>query len=370
MDERTKILFNWGISDTTGWGIYGLNLLIYGNKHRKYDLRAINKANFLYPLDPFVSKIIAEKTNLSHPIALKQDDIFLAALGADLLSPRNNKYRHIGVIFHESNPLTKEHVAHLNKFEFIIAGSSWGASILEDHGIKTQTVIQGVDLDLFRPTPKKHLKERFVIFSGGKLEYRKGQDLLLKAFSVFASRHSDVVLVTAWRSYWENASALGSINRSGICEPLHSTKDANQAIDDWTFRNNINPKQVIHLNIVPNRLLPEVFREVDLAIFPNRCEAGTNLVAMEALAFGLPCLISINTGHLDIIKSNNCIPLNQQKAIHEEGRMGWGESSIDEIIDLMEAAYQGKLKTDPTTIRKSMEEYSWEHSIQSMLKLF
>jgi glycosyltransferase involved in cell wall biosynthesis len=369
MDDRTKILFNWGISDTTGWGIYGLNLLIHGHKHFKYDLRGINKAQFLYPLDPFASKIVSEKTNSSPPIVLKQDDIFLAALGADLQSPTHNKYRHIGVIFHESNPLSEEHVAHLNKFEFIIAGSTWGASILEKCGIKTKTIIQGVDLDLFRWTPKKYFKDKFVVFSGGKLEYRKGQDILIKAFSIFASRHSDVVLVTAWRSYWEN-TVFGSINRSGVCEPLLPSKDVKQSIYDWTVRNKINPQQVIHLDVVPNRLMPEVFREVDLAVFPNRCEAGTNLVAMEALAFGLPCLISKNTGHLDIIKSNNCIPLTEQRAIPKEGRMDWGESSIDEIVDLMEAAYQGKLKLDITKARKSMEEHSWENSIDSMFELF
>jgi len=75
------------------------------------------------------------------------------------------------------------------------------------------------------------------------------------------------------------------------------------------------PNQVLCLDTAPNRLMPDVFREVDLAVFPNRCEAGTNLVAMEALAFGLPCLISQNTGHLDIIQNNNAIPLTVQKPI-------------------------------------------------------
>ena len=163
---------------------------------------------------------------------------------------------------------------------------------------------------------------------------------------------------------------FGSINRSGINEPLHPSKDIKQSIHDWTVRNKINPEQVIHLDVVPNRLMPEVFREVDLAVFPNRCEAGTNLVAMEALAFGLPCLISKNTGHLDIIKSDNCIPLTEQRNLNEEGFIGWGESSVDQIVELMEAAYQGKLKTDSAKTRKSMEEYSWELSIESLFKLF
>ena len=60
--------------------------------------------------------------------------------------------------------------------------------------------------------------------------------------------------------------------------------------------------------------MPEVLREVDVAVFPNRCEGGTNLVAMEALASGLTCILSKNTGHLDLIRADNCLPLATQAA--------------------------------------------------------
>jgi hypothetical protein len=39
-----------------------------------------------------------------------------------------------------------------------------------------------------------------VVFSGGKLEHRKGQDLVIRAFVRFVQRHPDAVLVTAWGS--------------------------------------------------------------------------------------------------------------------------------------------------------------------------
>jgi hypothetical protein len=56
---------------------------------------------------------------------------------------------------------------------------------------------------LFRPRPKTGWHgDRFKIFSGGKLEFRKGQDLVLLAFRAFAHRHSDVLLGTAWSQPW------------------------------------------------------------------------------------------------------------------------------------------------------------------------
>ena len=47
--------------------------------------------------------------------------------------------------------------------------------------------------------------------------------------------------------------------------------------------------------------LRDALRRADVALFPNRCEGGNNLVAMESIASGVPVILSANTGHLDII---------------------------------------------------------------------
>jgi glycosyltransferase involved in cell wall biosynthesis len=92
---------------------------------------------------------------------------------------------------------------------------------------------------------------------------------------------------------------------------------------------------------------------------------------MEALAFGLPSIISRNTGHLDIIKGDNCIPLESQSLIDKlSGAQGWGESSVNELVDLMEEVYQGRLRVDSNEARESMLLHTWEHSINSMMDLF
>jgi hypothetical protein len=45
-------------------------------------------------------------------------------------------------------------------------------------------------------------KGKFVVFSGGKLEMRKGQDIVIAAFEKFAAKHKDAILVTAWHNQW------------------------------------------------------------------------------------------------------------------------------------------------------------------------
>lgn len=369
MHEKIKLCFDWGISDHYGWGIYGFNLVMYGQMSNAFQIIPLQKPSFLYPLDPLAHKFITERLPPPNTaVELKSHDILLSSLGNSNQISIKNKFRNIGVIFNETNPLPQDEINRLKNFEFVICGSSWNAITLENFGIKTHRVIQGVDLELFRSSPKKYLKDKFVIFSGGKLEYRKGQDLMLKAFSIFAKRHQDTVLVTAWRSLWERQIAQ-TVNESNVCEQLVPSEDMGRSINEWIIKNGVNLDQVICLESTPNRLMPEVFREVDLAVFPNRCEGGTNLVAMEALAYGLPCLISKNTGHLDIIIKDNCFPLTDQKPIHGEGKSDWGESSVPEIVDLMEECYQGKIKINPSTARGSMLGHSWENTINSMLTL-
>ncbi len=41
-----------------------------------------------------------------------------------------------------------------------------------------------------------------MVFSGGKFELRKGQDVVIRAYRVLQDRHPDVMLVNAWFNPW------------------------------------------------------------------------------------------------------------------------------------------------------------------------
>jgi glycosyltransferase involved in cell wall biosynthesis len=276
------------------------------------------------------------------------------------------KLHEVGVIFFETNPLPSVEINKLLDFELIIAGSSWNHRALTDMGIvNVKTVIQGINTDLFKPSAKKVFRDRFVVFSGGKLEYRKGQDIALKAFSIFSEKHTDALLVAAWRSDWENKFSE-SINNSNLCSELKINNDFQSSMRAWIERNGIKPSQYLLIDSISNSMMNNVYSEVDVAIFPNRCEGGTNLVAMEAMSSGITCIISKNTGHLDIIKQGNCIALTTQGPLKRQATEGWGESSVEEIVSHLEAAYdRGPL--DRLTVSSSMVNYSWKNSIGALL---
>ena len=85
------------------------------------------------------------------------------------------------------------------------------------------------------------------------------------------------------------------------------------AISPWLEVNGIPRSNVCLLPCVVNRQLPHLIKQADVAVFASRCEGGTNLMAMETLACGVPTLISANTGHLDLLAMGfgHALPMGQ-----------------------------------------------------------
>ena len=363
-----KIVFDWQPADHFGWGIYGLNLIVHATAMGHLPI-PLQKPSFLFPLDPLSrSAIQGAVARAGGGIQVTKDDLVLSALGNGVQGPRHKGPRNFGVIFFEHAPLSADSVARLREYDLVVTGSSWNAQVLKRLGLRVENVIQGVDQDHFRPQPKRFLRDRFVVFSGGKLEYRKGQDILVKAFSIFSKRHPDALLISAWRSPWDKNLST-SVNESGLCAPLTLDEDVGKSMRAWLVQNGISEQQFFCLEAVPNRLMPEVFREVDLAVFPNRCEGGTNLVAMEALSSGICCAIAANSGQLDLIQEANCLVLEQQSAIHRPGCEGWGESSVDELLDIMERRYSNADLVPQSTARASIAQWTWASAVQQLVSI-
>jgi len=369
MSKKT-VLFDWEVADTFGWGVYGLNLMLRGQGPGRRVVPTVwppQKYSISSPLT--LEHLLRLRNSWEPTIRAQSSDVFLTGLGNSNTAIKLPKMRNVGVIFFEANPLPSQEVQKLAEFEFVVAGSTWNFECLSKFGVRARLVVQGVDLERFRPAVKRLFKDRFVVFSGGKLEHRKGQDIVVKAFSAFAQRHPEALLICSWASPW-GGRFVGPMNETGLLKtPFIDRSDFCVATRAWLEGNGISPSQSIVLPSVPNFAMPEVFREVDIAIFPNRCEGGTNLVAMEALASGLVCAISCNTGHLDLIGDRNCIPLRTQLPVRggANGFLDWGESSVEEVLETLESAFFRRHGVTPERARASVSQLSWEKTIDSLL---
>lgn len=251
--------------------------------------------------------------------------------------------RNIGVIAFEDTFFDQPLIARARQYERIVVHSSYNRDLLIEAGFTNiDCILQGVDpeeLQILPPTGA--FEDRFVVFSGGKLEFRKGQDLVIAAFRIFHARHPDSVLITAWHNPWPHLA--GSIAESRLtptpAEINHST--GRLKISEWAIRHGAPSNGFIDLGFLSRDQIAPVLAECHAAIFPNRCEGATNLVAMEAMACGVPSIISNNTGHRDLLRAGVALPITLQYPVYDPqmNRRGWGESSVEEMVMHLETLY-------------------------------
>jgi len=383
-DGPSWLGLNWQLSLSSGWGIAGLNMA------RAMESDGRFKAVPLYPsiqlksvredLMGFSAKLrlreeeVAKLTSEEKEGRLICDFPVVHSLGNELHfhkglqrsdQPECQGSQNYSIVFFEDNSPNEYTTENAGQFEIIFGGSSWNTRVLKEHGLANiDTFLQGVDLGLFSPKRKQD-NEKFIIFSGGKLEYRKGQDIIVVAFREFVKNHPDAILATTWHNPWEESMA--GIVDGGMVEGVPAkNRDGTFEFPEWAGANGISPEHFHDCGLVPNHLMPKLFSQVDVAVFPNRCEGGTNLVAMEAMASGIPCVLSTNTGHLDLIDEGNCYPLLQQGEITPKagfaGTRDWGESNVAEVVEHFERIYtdRAEARRRGEQATKFMQDWSWE----------
>jgi glycosyltransferase involved in cell wall biosynthesis len=389
-DGRQPLVFAWGVSSFFGWGLYGLNLAISLANHPIFSpvaAMAFGPGDLV--LDPLRENLIQAVGALSADLwaslaALPQPEAHINApllmgLGKDLhaVTAAGDKFLtgqpSIGVTFIEHSTLSDVGRRRADQFALIIAGSTWNESVLRANGIvATTTVLQGVDTSLFHPAPcTGRFRDRFVVFSGGKLEYRKGQDLVVKAFRIFQQRHPEALLLTAWTTPWHWHDPFMAAGTNTV----PASPDAEGWVDTagWAIANGVPAQALIALGKVPNIAMPHVMREADVALFPNRCEGGTNLVAMECMACGIPTILSANTGHLDLLVRNDvAYRLDRQGPAACEGydTRDWGESDVEEILENLETVWRDRQAATAVGQRGSafIAPMTWERQTALLLR--
>ncbi|WP_333183646.1 tetratricopeptide repeat protein [Microcoleus sp. B3-D7] len=387
--QITGIGISWPLSITSGWGIYAMNLTLQLRQNPAWEVALLAPPSItsdsMNPLHKSLLLPVIEKHKIFQELVAANSDKqiscnfpVLYALGNNLASSGvDNQITsacQIGVIFFEDTRITAEALETAKKYSVIVAGSNWNADVLRSCGLTNVAMVhQGIDPTIFHPAPKSNLfGDRFVIFSGGKLEYRKGQDIVIAAFKRFRAKHPEALLLTTWHNFWPqymlgieqtgNVAGLPNINRDGSLE-----------ISQWLVANGLPVDSFIDIGLIPNHLAGQILREADCAVFTNRCEGGTNLVAMESMACGIPTILSANTGHLDLIYSHICYPLWSQGRAKLTapfyGVEGWGESEVAEVVEALEQVYTNREESKRRGLAAAnfMLDWTWEKQVKRFL---
>jgi glycosyltransferase involved in cell wall biosynthesis len=351
-----SVLMKWQASSFFGWGILGLNLFEHwaGDPDIQPLMGVHMLPQHMAGIDPLKYAVLQPAIGASNQFLdeLTAGRIHLRERGVIVIDSFGNGFTPLPInvggagirnvarcIFEDTRLGSSQRV---EGYDNLLCASEWNAALLRAASRKPVTMIhEGIDHSLFFPGPRSGVLDPdcFYVFTGGKIEFRKAQDLVILAFREFAARHDDAVLVAAWNSPWPEFAAGFQGN---LQAPLR--RDASGALEvrRWATENGIPAHQFIELPLMPNYMMPSVLREMDCALQPSRCEACTNLPAKEAMASGVPVILANNTGTRDLIDTDNCVSLSKQGSVTGEpgvGTEGWGESSVEEIVAALERLY-------------------------------
>ena len=360
-----------------GWGICG--------KYIAREMAALTSVRLV--TDPFTSEQVGgdldywelkrllpgeeEHAALARAESVEVDCPLLLGIGDESLRPGlkgGRGSRTVGYTFFETDRLAPDAIEFARAhYDLVTTGSTWCTEILRQGGLPAvETVIQGVDPAVFEPSPsgREYFRDRFVVFSGGKFELRKGQDLVLRAVRVLQQRHSDVLLVASWFNMW--GSSLETMRQSSYIRFNPPPSGLFHAMIVQVLADNgLDPARAVILGPQSNAMMARVYKNSDVGLFPNRCEGGTNLVLMEYMACGKPAIASYNSGHRDILTEHNSLRLEKMKrvTVRAGGRevAVWDEPDLDDMVDRLEWAYQNRECLHPIGARagQDLSRYTW-----------
>lgn len=260
----------------------------------------------------FGAKLVVENAS-SHPLIQNK-----------LLKEEYAKY---GLTFEPFDKKTlKQAIKELNNADYIKIPSDFVEKSFLDQGFSKEKLIKipfGVDLKAFSTEKEKHDKKFRAIFVG-QVTLRKGIQYLLEAWSELNLKNSELVIV------------------GNICP------DAKFLFEKYSKNKNIIFKG--------HQDSKKEYKFADIFVFPS-IEEGSALVTYEAMASGLPIIVTFNTGSVAKNgKDGFIIPLRDKNAIKE--KIKYFYKNPKEILRMGKNA------------RKSIEKFTWERHDRELLKFY
>lgn len=343
MVAQVKLVLNFGCNVFSGWGVVGMNLAGLLNKDYEVIFGAPTTPSAFCGMDPLryhpIGEIIARGCSYDPTEAIVIDPV-----GNDLKGSVEEAQLLIGRVIVEK-PDLKYAMQNLERYDALITGSNWNKKILEDATGREVTVIhEGVDPSIFYPAPKcGWLDDTFKIYSAGKVEYRKAQDVVLLAFKRFSERHADARLITMWQSPFTDLAN----GYKGICDnPLWMGPNGQLDIKRWAHDNGVDPEKVHDVGVVPNFVVPNILREMDVMLAPSRVESCQSLPVLEAMACGVPVIYGNHSGMMDLSNMGfelTCRPISAStEYFMPNHQIDWYEADPDEIDANLETCYENR----------------------------
>ncbi len=252
---------------------------------------------------------------------------------------------YVGMTTFETDGLPPGWAQSCNRMDEIWVPSTFNKETFARGGVDAKRIDvfpTGIDTDVFNPHRVSPLlirnRKGFAFLSVFQWTYRKGWDVLLRAYLSAFSPQDDVCLILRTYPYRIQQPPI----RDRIKEYI-----GNLGVDPEK-----TPSIIILDRFIPEQYMPSLYATADAFVLPSRGE-GFGLPYMEAMAMGLPVIATRWGGHLDFMDDTNSflIDVEALQPVHsclsQESRFYTSEQklaepSVSHTAELMRLVFENR----------------------------
>ena len=271
----------------------------------------------------------------------------------------------IGYTVWESTKIPDDWLAPLKGTARIWIPSHWGKEVLVANGFdrdKIDVVPEGVDPGLFNPNREKiakltdHPAYKFLFL--GKYEERKFTKELVIAFDEEFKDDEDAVLILAcFNPFVEGFDIRQIVNNMGLSRPDKI----------YYFAPTERHEDIARLYV-----------SCDAFVFPTRAE-GWGLPIIEAMACGLPTIVTDHSGQSEFVNENNAYllkyslePITEPFFLSASGDYGlWARPDIEHLKSLMRKIFEEQAGAKEFGLKASrdiLRNWTWAKAAEKASK--
>jgi len=234
---------------------------------------------------------------------------------------------------------------------------------------KVQVIPNGIDPELFKPNGDKYklaTEKLFKFLYVGGTTYRKGFDILLRAYLQTFNKDDEVCLV---------------VKDMGV-DTFYKGQTAQELIAQAQL--NPNAPEIIYIkDSLTDEQMASLYRACDMFVSPYRGE-GFSIPTLEAMASGLPVIVTKGGATDDFTYDQNAWYINSELKLFEQNQNNVNPNSNNNIIDnetyLLEPDYAELVETLDFVARNPENNFSmgligyyvsknwtWKHSTMKIL---
>ncbi len=268
----------------------------------------------------------------------------------DLFSYPGSGY-YMAMPFFEICTLDQKRIASIKATDMILAPTKWAKDVILHHipNHPVSVVNIGVDRKIFYDLPYQQT-EKYVFFTCGKWEVRKGHDLIIEAFVRAFSNKKNVEL---WM----------------MCHNPFLTPEEER------YWNSLASHPMIKVlpRVRTQAELANIMRKTSCGVFPSRAE-GWNMELLEMMSCGKPVIASNYSAHTEYCTEENSTLLSVEDLIPAVdnkwffGESLWADINVEELISAMRDMYNKRVINNEKGI-ETTKRLSWESCAKNIIRL-